>query len=130
MKIRCFFVAMVTLLSSSVTMADNMVSPEDSLWSSIQCGGKKVDLMVNHRTVAQPTLFIARNDNDVKNISFQSDVCYTELQCINYQGRPAVHFVETSCGNAYETYWVVDVNSFKKYDLDYNTAKKAGIVNY
>ena len=106
-----------------------MKTPEDSLWSTVECGGKKIDLMVNHRTVAQPTLMISQGD-EVKQITFQNDACYTELSCVNYKNKPSVHFVESSCGNAYETYWVVDVNSYKKYELDYNAAKNAGLVNY
>ena len=129
MKKTKFFIAIIAVMSSSLAIAEDMRTPEDSLWSSIQCGSKKVDLMVNHRTVAQPTLFINENDN-IQKIEFTPDVCYSELACVNYQGKTAVHFVETSCGNAYETYWVVDINSLEKHELDYATAKKAGIIGY
>jgi len=117
------------LLSSTGLKAEDMRLPEDLLWSTIQCGGKKVDLMVNLRTVAQPTLYINKNDN-IKSLEFSPDACYTELSCVVYQNNKAVHFVESSCGNAYETYWVVDMNTFEKHELEYMTAQKAGIIDY
>lgn len=129
MKTYKLLIALIAALSSPSIVAEDMRTPEDSLWSSIQCGGKKVDLMVNHRTVAQPTLFVGENGM-ISKLEFSADACYSELACVNYQGRNSVHFVESSCGNAYEIYWVVDINSLEKHELDYSTAQKAGIINY
>jgi len=128
--VKNIYAALIVLfLSSTGLKAEDMRLPDDLLWSTIECSGKKVDLMVNLRTVAQPTLYINKND-EIKSIEFSPDACYSELSCVVYQGNKSVHFVESSCGNAYETYWIVDIDTFKKFELDYMTAKKAGIIDY
>ena len=47
------YAVFVLLLFSISLKAEDMRLTNDLLWSTIQCGGKKVDLMVNLRTVAQ-----------------------------------------------------------------------------
>lgn len=114
-------------LGLSATAQAGMLTPEDNLWSTVQCGGREAALMVNHRSVAQPTLLIT-HQQQTRQLPFAKEACYTDLECVTYQGKPAVHFVESSCGNAYEIYWLVEVESLRKHELDYQTAQQAGLV--
>lgn len=112
------------------SMAEEMMrSPADPLWKSKQCGGKSVDLMVNHRTVATPSLVFADKNGRAKIISIGQDSCYAGLKCVSYKGSPHIVYVEIpACGgNAVpETYVFVDVNTYKKTSMNYMQASRFG----
>ena len=92
----------------------------DSYWESITCGGVKADLMINHRTVAQPTLFL-----NGKAMQLEDGPTYTGPVCLTFQGNPVIGFVE-SMGNAYETYRIIDIDTFQVREITYEQAEKIG----
>lgn len=89
-------------------------------WHSVKCGGVTADLMVNHRTVAQPTLFL--NQTPIK---LEDGPDYSGPVCVTYRGEKKIGYVE-SMGNAYSSYYLVDIDTFKRLEINYQTARKIG----
>jgi len=89
-------------------------------WKSINCGGVKADLMINHRTVSKPTLFL-----NGKAIVLEDGPDYSGPKCVTFRGEKKIGFVE-SMGNAYETYRIVDLDTFKVKEITYQQASKIG----
>lgn len=89
-------------------------------WNSIKCGGVTADLMINHRTVAQPTLFL--NQTPIK---LQDGPNYSGPLCVTFRGEKKIGYVE-SMGNAYESYYIIDIDTFKRTQINYQTARKIG----
>ena len=104
-------------LSASAQIHSN---PGEMLWKQIKCGGVDVELMVNHRTVAQPTLFINR-----KAILLQDGPDYSGLKCVTHNGAKKIGFVE-SMGNAYASYKLVDLTTRRVSEITYQQARKIG----
>jgi hypothetical protein len=109
-----------TLLWSSTATAQAESNNGDVYWGSITCGGVKADLMINHRTVAQPTLFL-----NGKAILLKDGPDYSGPKCVTFRGEKKVGFVE-SMGNAYEIYRIVDLDTFKVREITYQQAIKIG----
>jgi len=92
----------------------------ETYWGTVKCGGVTANLMVNHRTIAQPTLFL--NSTAIK---LEDGPDYRGPVCVTYRGEKKVGYVE-SMGNAYEVYYMFDLDTFKRTKIDYSTAKKIG----
>lgn len=106
----CFFSAMVQAESNGGWL----------YWESVTCAGIKADLMINHRTVAQPTLIL-----NGKAIKLEDGPDYSGPKCVTFRGEKKIGFVE-SMGNAYEIYRIVDLDTFKVREITYQQASKIG----
>jgi hypothetical protein len=89
-------------------------------WKSIKCGPIKADLMINHRTVSQPTLYM----NSIA-IKLEDGPDYSGPICVKFRGELKVGFSE-SMGNAYESYYIVDIDTFKRKEISRQQAVKIG----
>ncbi|MCX2499449.1 hypothetical protein [Plesiomonas shigelloides] len=114
----------IAILSAVLCFFSTTVQAESNggkvYWESVTCGGVKADLMINHRTVAQPTLFL--NGKDIK---LKDGPDYSGPICVTFRGEEKVGFVE-SMGNAYEIYRIVDLDTFKVSEITYQQASKIG----
>lgn len=89
-------------------------------WESVQCGEIKADLIINHRTVSEPTLYMAETP-----IKLENGPNYHGPVCVTFRGEKKVGFVE-SMGNAYEIYRIVDLDTFEVTEITYAQADKIG----
>lgn len=87
-------------------------------WESVECDGVKADLMINHRTVSQPTLFMNGYE-----ILLENGPNYSGPVCVFFRGEHKVGFVEYM-GNAYEVYRLVDLDTFEVEEISYRQAEK------
>lgn len=121
----------IVLLSVFYIGIAGMMTPEDNFWSEVECAGKEVNLMANTRTVVVPTLYITdMNTEDLVELPLTEGFCYSEVSCVYYQEQPMLHFVESACGNAFEVYYLLDLETLYAYELDYMTARNLGIIDY
>ena len=114
--ISCFFLFFASL---SLSFAEESNRGE-MYWESIKCGGITADLMVNHRTVAQPTLFMNQTP-----ILLEDGPDYSGPYCVKYQGEIKVGFAQT-WGNAAADYSIVDIDTFSIKKISYSVAHKIG----
>ena len=114
----------IAILSAVLCLFSATVQAESNngevYWESVTCGGIKADLMINHRTVAQPTLFL-----NGKAIKLKDGPDYSGPKCVTFRGEKKIGFVE-SMGNAYEIYKIVDLDTFKVREITYQQASKIG----
>lgn len=89
-------------------------------WKSVKCGPVTADLMVNHRTVAQPTLFM--NSTPIR---LEDGPNYAGPICVTFRGEKKVGYTAT-VGNAYEGYFIVDVDTFRVTEISRQQAVKIG----
>lgn len=113
-----FPAAIILCLLSTTVYADS--NGGEVYWESVSCGGVKADLIINHRTVAQPTLFL-----NGKAIKLKDGPDYGGPKCVTFKGEKKIGFVE-SMGNAYEIYRIVDLDTFKVSKITYQQASKIG----
>ena len=92
----------------------------EAIWETVKCGNVTANLQMNMRTITQPTLFL--NTFEIK---LEEGPDYGVLVCVSYQGEKKIGFVE-SMGNAYETYRIVDLDTFKMTEITYAIAEKIG----
>jgi hypothetical protein len=110
-------------------LSASAMDPDELMWETAQAHGLKIDFMANHRTVAQPTLFITKQGTILHKLPF-SPGCYSGLQVVTYKGAPHVMIVESpACGgNAVpEVYHLVNLKTFLHRELSYPQLKRAGI---
>jgi hypothetical protein len=113
----------ISILLGGLMISMNLVAQSNfgkMYWNSIKCGSVTADLMINHRTVSQPTLFI--NSSPIK---LEEGPNYSGPLCVRYRGELKVGYVE-SMGNAYEAYYLVDIDTFKKQEITRQQAVKIG----
>lgn len=118
MKIFFYIFAAVFSAASTNSMAQSNFG--NMYWKSIKCGPIKAELMINHRTVGQPTLFM--NSTAIK---LEDGPDYSGPICVKFRGELKVGFSE-SMGNAYESYYIVDIDTFKKKKINRQEAVKIG----
>ncbi|MGB8813274.1 MAG: hypothetical protein WCC57_08815 [Paracoccaceae bacterium] len=90
----------------------------ETYWQSITCGAITANLMINHRSVSQPTLFM----NDTP-IPLPDGPNYAGPVCVTFRGKPYVGFTEYM-GNAYEIYRLIDLDTFAVQEITYQQAEK------
>lgn len=112
-----FSAAVLCLLSAIVQAQSN---GGELYWNSVTCGGVKADLMINHRTVSQPTLFL-----DGKEVKLEDGPNYSGPKCITFRGEKKIGFVEYM-GNSYEIYRILDLDTFEVSEITYQQARKIG----
>lgn len=110
---------LVPALTAHAAAAQESMNGEP-YWESIECGGVTANLMINHRTVAQPTLFM--NDEP---ILLEDGPSYGGPVCVTWRGNAYVGFTEYM-GNAYEVYRLVDLDTFEPFEITYEQAEKIG----
>ena len=76
--------------------------------------------MVNHRTVAQPTLFL-----NSKAFKLEDGPDYSGPFCVSYQGERKVGYSATM-GNAAAVYILVDLVTFRRAEISGALASKLG----
>ena len=89
-----------------------------TVFEAVECGGVTATLMVNHRTVAQPTLFM-----DDEPILLPDGPSYGGPVCVQWRGDPYVGFTEYM-GNSYELYRLVDLDTFETFEITYEQSQK------
>ena len=85
---------------------------------AVECGGVTATLMVNHRTVAQPTLFM-----EDEPILLPDGPSYGGPVCVEWRGDAYVGFTEYM-GNSYEVYRLVDLDTFEPFEITYEQSRK------
>lgn len=110
----------VTISIPSIGMAQFSSNGGQMYWKSIKCGGVTADIMVNHRTVAQPTLIL-----NSKIYKLEDGPDYSGPFCVNYQGEKKIGYAATM-GNAAAMYILVDLDTFKRTEIPGNLALKLG----
>jgi hypothetical protein len=104
---------------------DSLGSLGEGVYSkSLTCGSSKVSFT---RKKNQPPLFLI-NDKKVP----LEQTCYGSLDCVNFKGQDTLLLVVTpACGGngIPESYVTYDLNTLKKKEYNYNTAKKAKLIN-
>ena len=110
----------VTISIPSICLAQFSSNAGQMYWKSIKCGGVTADIMVNHRTVAQPTLFL--NSRAYK---LEDGPDYSGPFCVNHQGEKKIGYAATM-GNAAAVYTLVDLDTFKRTEISAALASKLG----
>lgn len=104
----------------SICMSQFSSNAGQMYWQSIKCGGVTADLMVNHRTVAQPTLFLNK-----KAFKLEDGPDYSGPICVSYRGEKKIGYSATM-GNAAAVYTLVDLDTFKRTEISGDLASKLG----
>ena len=113
-------VLFAAILIPSICMAQFSSNDGQMYWQSIKCGGVTADLMVNHRTVAQPTLFLNN-----KAFKLEDGPDYSGPICVSYRGEKKIGYYATM-GNAAAAYTLVDLDTFKRSEISFELASKLG----
>lgn len=95
----------------------------ETYWESVTCDGINASLIMNHRSVSVPTLFM-----DAYEIQLAPGPSYDGPVCLSYRGKKYVAFVE-GMGNAYEIYRIVNTNTFEIQEISAPLALELGFYN-
>ena len=109
-----------TMMACGTTAAAQSSNQGETYWESVECNGVTANLMINHRTVSQPTLFL--NDHPML---LPDGPSYSGPVCVTWRGDHYVGFVEFM-GNAYEIYRLVDLDTFEPFEITHTQAEKIG----
>lgn len=117
-----FLFIFASVFAASLAQSQPASNDGRMYWKSVSCRGVKADLMVNHRTVAQPTLFL-----NSKAIKLENGLDYSGPVCVNYQGEYKVGITASmGMGNAGAWYTIYDLDTFKPTEISYSVANKIG----